>query len=107
VTANDPVVLNHLAWILTTAAKPELRNGEEAVRLATKAVELTDSRRPLFIGTLAAACAQAGQFPEAVKMAGAACHLAKVTGQIEVARQNAKWRRLYAAGKTVDASGAP
>jgi len=56
---------------------------------------------------LAAACAQAGQFPEAVKMADAARYLAHMTGQTEVARQNAKWRRLYAAGKTVDASGAP
>jgi tetratricopeptide (TPR) repeat protein len=100
--SNDPVVLNQLAWILTTADKPELRNGEEAVRLATKAVELTDSRRPLFIGTLAAAYAQAGQFPEAVNMAGAAYHLALVTGQTKVAMQNARWRRLYAAGKTVD-----
>jgi len=105
--SNDPVVLNHLAWILTTAAKPELRDGKEAVRLATKAVELTDSRRPLYIGTLAAAYAQAGQFPEAVKMAGAAYHLAKVTGQTEVARQNARGRRLYAAGRTVDESGVP
>jgi Flp pilus assembly protein TadD len=105
--SNDPVVLNHLAWMLTTAAKPELRDGKEAVRLATRAVELTDSRRPLYIGTLAAAYAQAGQFPEAVKMAGAARHLAQVTGQTEVARQNANWRRLYAAGKTVDESGDP
>jgi hypothetical protein len=105
--SNNPVVLNNLAWILATAGKPELRNGEEAVRLATKAVELTDSRWPLFIGTLAAACAQAGQFPEAVKMAGAACNLARVTGQTEVAMKNAKLRWLYAAGKTVDASGDP
>jgi 4-amino-4-deoxy-L-arabinose transferase-like glycosyltransferase len=105
--SNDPVVLNNLAWMLTTAGKPELRDGKEAVRLATRAVELTDSRRPLFIGTLAAACAQAGQFPEAIKMAGAACNLARVTGQTEVAMKNAKLRWLYAAGKTVDASGDP
>jgi hypothetical protein len=103
--SNDPVVLNNLAWMLTTASEPELRNGEEAVRLATRAVELTDSRRPLFIGTLAAACAQAGQFPEAVKMAGVACMLAQVTGQTEVAMMNARLGRLYAAGKTIDASG--
>ena len=58
---------------------------KEAVRLATRAVELTDGRRPGFIGTLAAACAQAGQFPEAVKMAATACNLARVTGQTEEA----------------------
>jgi hypothetical protein len=105
--SNDPVVLNNLAWILTTASEPELRDGKEAVRLATRAVELTDSRRPLFIGTLAAACAQAGQFPEAVKMAGAARYLAQVTGQTEVAWKNAKLGWLYAAGKTVDTLGDP
>jgi 4-amino-4-deoxy-L-arabinose transferase-like glycosyltransferase/tetratricopeptide (TPR) repeat protein len=105
--SNDPVVLNNLAWILATAAKPGLRNGQEAVRLATRAVELTDSRWPLFIGTLAAARAQAGQFPEAVKMAAVASHLAQVTGQTEVAMKNARLCGLYAAGKTVDASGDP
>ena len=107
VDPNDPAVLNRLAWLLTTASKPELRDGKEAVRLATRAVELTGSRQPLFIGTLAAACAQAGQFPEAVKMAGTACLLAQVTGQTDVAMLNARLGGLYAAGKTFDASGNP
>jgi hypothetical protein len=105
--SNDPVVLNNLAWLLTTAAKPELRDGKEAVRLATRAVELTESRQPVFIGTLAAACAQAGQFPAAVKLAGVACNLALVTDQSEVAMINTKLGRLYAAGKTAGASGDP
>jgi Flp pilus assembly protein TadD len=105
--ANDPVALNNLAWMLTTAAEPGLRDGQEAVRLATRAVELTDSRWPIFIGTLAAARAQAGQFPEAVKTATTARNLARVTGQTEVAVKNARLCSLYAAGRTVDASGDP
>ncbi|MGA2787689.1 MAG: glycosyltransferase family 39 protein [Verrucomicrobiota bacterium] len=104
---NDPTVLNRLAWLLTTAPKPELRDGREAVRLATRAVELTGSREPLFIGTLAAAYAQAGQFPEAVKMAGVACLLAQVTGRTDVAALNARLSGLYAAGKTIDALNNP
>jgi 4-amino-4-deoxy-L-arabinose transferase-like glycosyltransferase len=105
--ANDPVVLNDLAWMLATTGEPGLRDGPEAVRLATRAVELTDSRWPICIGTLAAACAQAGQFPEAVKKATIAFNLAQVTGQTEVAAKNARLGSLYAAGKTVDASGNP
>jgi len=50
VDSNNPVVLNSLAWILATTSKPELRNGEEAVQLATKAVELTDRRLPASSG---------------------------------------------------------
>jgi tetratricopeptide (TPR) repeat protein len=105
--ANNPVVLNNLAWMLATAREPGLRDGREAVRLATRAIELTDSRQPVVFGTLAAACAQAGQFPEAVKMATTAFNLARVTGQTELVVQNARLRSRYATGRTVDASGNP
>ena len=71
------------------------------------AVQLTDSRLPIFIGTLAAAQAQAGQFPEAVNTATTARNLARFMGQTEVAVKNARLCSLYAAGRTVDASGNP
>jgi len=90
VDSNNPVVLNNLAWILATANKPELRDGEEAVRLATKAVKLTDFRRPIFIGTLAAAYAEAGQFSQACEMANVASYLNQLTGPTEKVTQNAK-----------------
>jgi len=105
--SNNPVVLNDLALILTTADKPELRDGREAVRLATKAVELTDSREPIMIGTLAAAYAEAGQFANAVEMAGTAEFLASITGQKDVAVKNAELQRLYAAGMTPGTAPAP
>ena len=90
VDSNNPVVLNNLAWILATANKPELRDGEEAVRLATKAVKLTDFSRPIFIGTLAAAYAEAGQFSQACEMANVASYLNQLTGPTEKVTQNAK-----------------
>jgi tetratricopeptide (TPR) repeat protein len=90
VDSNNPVVLNNLAWILATANKPELRDGQEAVRLATKAVKLTDFRRPIFIGTLAAAYAEAGQFSQACEMANVASYLNQLTGPTEKVTQNAK-----------------
>jgi hypothetical protein len=102
--SNNPVVLNNLARILATADKPELRNGKEAVQLATKAVILTYGTQPIIIGTLAAAYAQAGQFPQACEMVQIARALAWITGQNEIAANNLKLLSLYSSGKTVDAT---
>jgi hypothetical protein len=107
VDSNNPVVLNNLAWILATASKPELCDGQEAVRLATKAVELTDRTEPKMIGTLAAAYAEAGQLANAVEMANSAVGLASVTGQEDVAAKNEKLRILYTAGMTPSTAPAP
>jgi tetratricopeptide (TPR) repeat protein len=105
--SNNPIALNTLDWILATTDKLELRNGEEAVQFATRAAEQTDWRQPLFIGTLAAAYAQAGQFPQACDMALTAHALAWITGQKEIAAKNQKLLDLYSSGKTVDATDAP
>ena len=107
VDSNNPVVLNNLAWILATASKPELCDGQEAVRLATKAVELTDGTEPKMIGTLAAAYAEAGQFANAVETANIAVALASITGQEDVAAKNKKLRSLYAAGMASGTAPAP
>ena len=72
--------LNKLAWALATSPDDELRNGAEAVRLAERACELTHYGEPLFIGTLAAAYAEAGRFPEAVTTAEKAEQLATGAG---------------------------
>jgi len=52
----------------------------EAVRLAERACELTHYDEPLFIGTLAAAYAEAGRFSEAVTTAEKAEQLATSAG---------------------------
>jgi hypothetical protein len=105
--SNNPVVLNNLAWTLATASKPELRNGKEAVQLATKAVALTDRRQPFFIGTLAAAYAEAGQFSKAAQIAQTARILAILVNQPDVAARIDKLSSLYAAGKAVGATPVP
>ncbi len=61
--------LINLAWILAANPDDELRNGAEAVRLAERACELTHYGEPLYLGTLAAAYAEAGRVPEAVSAA--------------------------------------
>jgi len=59
-------VLNNLAWLLATCPDAALRNGREAVRLATRACELSKYTQPLLIGTLAASQAEAGDFQAAI-----------------------------------------
>jgi tetratricopeptide (TPR) repeat protein len=107
VDSNNPAVLNNLAWILATASKPELRDSQEALRLATEAVELTDGRDPIMLGTLAAAWAEAGQFENAVETTDVAFVLASVTGQKDVALKIDKLRRLYAVGRTPGTAATP
>jgi tetratricopeptide (TPR) repeat protein len=57
---------NNLAWILATCVDPDFRDGELALKHAQKAVELL-KESPDSLDTLAAAQAQAGRFPEAVR----------------------------------------
>jgi protein O-mannosyl-transferase len=92
--------LNNLAWLLATSSDDALRDGAEAVRLAECACELTYHGEPLFIGTLAAAYAEAGRFPEAVATAEKAEQLATSAGQTAVAAKNHQLLELYRAGKT-------
>jgi tetratricopeptide (TPR) repeat protein len=63
---SNVVWANNLAWLLATCADSRLRNGKEAVQLATAACEAVGYKVE-FVDTLAAAHAEAGQFDEAVK----------------------------------------
>jgi hypothetical protein len=59
---------NNLAWLLATCPIDHLRNGQEAVDLATWACEATQWNRPNCLGTLAAACAEVGDFTQAMNL---------------------------------------
>jgi tetratricopeptide (TPR) repeat protein len=78
-------VLNDTAWLLSTASDPALRNGAEALRLASHAVELTQGLEPMLLGTLAAAYAEAGQFANAVATEQHASKLARQQGNERLA----------------------
>jgi tetratricopeptide (TPR) repeat protein len=84
---NYPRALNNLAWLLATHPDPRVRNGEEAVQLARRAADLTEGNDPGALDTLAAACAEAHQFAEAINVAERAATLAQSAGQKELARQ--------------------
>ena len=65
-----------LAWILATWPEPSVRNGGKAVALAEQVVQFSREKDPLILRALAAAYAEAGQFPEAVLTAKQALALA-------------------------------
>jgi hypothetical protein len=58
---------NSLAWMKATCSDASVRNGEEAVTAATKACELTEWKNWMFVDTLAAAHAEAGDFKRAME----------------------------------------
>ena len=94
-----PEALNDLAWLRATHPDSNYRNGAAAVELAERSCQLTKQQEPMFIGTLAAAYAEAGRFEDAVKTAERAKALAGAMGQKELAEKNRELIELYRQGK--------
>ena len=67
---------DNLAWTLATAPDASLRNGSQALELATQANQLSGGRDPVILRTLAAAYAENRQFSKAFKSAKSALDLA-------------------------------
>lgn len=63
----DPSILNSLAWFLAVYPDVRIRDGKKAVGLAEKACRNSRWDSWYCIGTLAAACAESGDYPDAVK----------------------------------------
>jgi Tfp pilus assembly protein PilF len=99
-------VLNNLAWLRASCSDPAFRDGVEAVRQATRACELTHYQKPLFIGTLAAAQAEAGDFQSAIATAEQAAALATSLRLEDTAKRNRELIELYRQGKAAH-GGAP
>jgi Flp pilus assembly protein TadD len=91
--------LNNLAWMLATASDDTLRDGAEAVRYAERAARLPPVKEMCVPGTLAAAYAEAGRFPEAIATAEKAVEMETAAGETRFAAINRQLLRLYRAGK--------
>jgi Flp pilus assembly protein TadD len=89
---------NNLAWVLATCPQASLRNGNKAVALAQRANQLTGDGNPVVIGTLAAAYAEAGRFPEAVETAQRALQLAETQSNTALADAIRSQLKFYQAG---------
>jgi tetratricopeptide (TPR) repeat protein len=80
INPDQPEALKTLAWILATSANDSLRNGNEALRDARRACQLTDFKHPEIVAVLGAAYAETGQFSRAIAAAELAGRLATQTG---------------------------
>ena len=92
---NRAALLNNLAWGFATNPDSKLRNGGDAVRLATRACEMTDSQTTIFVGTLAAAYAENSRFEDAVAAAQRACSLAAAANQPDLLNRNQDLLELF------------
>jgi len=62
-----PLPYNNIAWILATHPQQKVRDGAKARDYANKACAMTGFRSANILDTLAAACAECGDYDEAVK----------------------------------------
>lgn len=102
-----PELLNNLAWFLATHPDAARRDGAEAVRHGERACELTQYRQAMLVGTLAAAYAEAGRFPDAIRMAQKARDLAQAQGDSNLATRNTELLEIYQSGRAYHEEAAP
>ncbi|MGD0744803.1 MAG: hypothetical protein ABSA45_06575 [Verrucomicrobiota bacterium] len=104
---NSASALNNLALLRATASNPQLRNGQEAVRLAERACQLTQYKEASHIRTLAAAYAEAGRFDDAVATLQKARAMALAQGQNEFAEQDEHILELFKSGQAFHHNAKP
>jgi tetratricopeptide (TPR) repeat protein len=86
-----------LAWIIATAPDLELRVPAEGVRLAERAVAITNRQNATALDTLAAAYARADRIEEAIAIAEDAIKVAVASGDANLAGQISARRDRYRA----------
>jgi len=84
-----------LASIRATSQDSALRDGEEAVQLATKACSLTQYQDPMAMTTLSEAYAEAGRFADAMSTAQRALQIAREAGNEDLANGIGQRLELY------------
>ncbi len=82
----DAAAANNLAWLLATAADPELRRPDEAVTLAEGVVGATGGGDAAMLDTLATAYEAAGRREDAIATARRAAARAREGGQADLAK---------------------
>jgi len=103
----DPSTQINLAWLLATAPQASLRNGVKAVELARQASLLTGGGNPTVLRTLAAACAEAGLFSEAVETAQHALRVAEAQSNSALVGALESELKFYQAGSPLHGPDQP
>ena len=95
-----PQVQAELAWLLATTPDPAIRNPQEAIALAERAIGSSKDPSWTAMNASAAAMAAAGRFAEAAERARRAIDLASAAGNQAAADQIRERLRLYETGRT-------
>ncbi len=96
----DSGICNNLAWVLATSPEDKIRDGKRAVKLATKACELTKYKKPHILSTLAAAYAETGDMKDAIKWSEKGVELGSeeqkepLTKELKSYRAGKPWREM-------------
>jgi tetratricopeptide (TPR) repeat protein len=88
-----------LAWILAAAPQTAVRDGARAVQLATQASHSSGGNNAVILRTLAAAYAEAGQYPDAIQIAQRALQLADAQSNTVLVNALLREIKLYEAGR--------
>jgi hypothetical protein len=91
-------VMNEYAWVLATASYDFDYPFKEAVQYAGLACEAARNENPLYMDTLAACYARAGNYRDAAGIAFIALKLAQLQNRPDLARAVKKRKELYESG---------
>jgi tetratricopeptide (TPR) repeat protein len=97
---NDAEAQKNMAWVLATSPDRSRRDGTKAVELAERALR-AERLNPLMGATLAAAYAETGRFPEALRTANEALQLAIDSANAPLANVLRAHLELYRANRPV------
>jgi protein O-mannosyl-transferase len=97
---DSALILDNLAWLKACIEDTTFRDGAEALALAERARRIAGDKDVKALDTLAAACAEAGRFDDAIRYAQRASELASAAGRKARAEQIAKRIELYQAHKS-------
>jgi tetratricopeptide (TPR) repeat protein len=86
-TPDDAATLNNLALIYATATNQEVRSSKMAVLLATRACDATSGQNARYLDTMARACADDGDFFQAIAWEDKAVRRAAQLGDHELLRE--------------------
>jgi tetratricopeptide (TPR) repeat protein len=97
-------ILAYVAHVLAASDDPQVRNGKSALKFAAHANELTRGAQPLVLDALAMACAETGDFENAVEVGQGAVKLGAqvkiknldmIQRRLELYRNHQPWRESF------------